>query len=169
MFAGHELAEDAATVASLARDISEVLNELELQYQVKPDLRVVYHATCSLQFGQRIRYLPKKLLKTAGFSVLEPKDANLCCGSAATYHLLQPEISTQLQQRKVHALEQTHADVIVAGNIGCMAHIGQATRLPVVHTVELLDWCTGGDLPPLLQAQALSPEFNNEGQIADRV
>ena len=140
MFKNHELAEAAATIAGLAKDISEILSELELQVTQKPGLRVVYHATCSLQFGQRIRYLPKKLLKAAGFTVLEPKNSHVCCGAAATYHLLQPELSGELLQRKVQSLEDEKPDAVVAGNIGCMSHIGSATTLPVVHTVELLDW-----------------------------
>ena len=150
MFKNHELAEAAATIAGLAKDISEILSELELQVTQKPGLRVVYHATCSLQFGQRIRYLPKKLLKAAGFTVLEPKNSHVCCGAAATYHLLQPELSGELLQRKVQSLEDEKPDAVVAGNIGCMSHIGSATTLPVVHTVELLDWATGGDIPRAL-------------------
>jgi glycolate oxidase iron-sulfur subunit len=156
MFKDHELADDAATISGLTKDISEILSDIDLRYIQQPDLRVVYHATCSLQFGQRIRYVPKKLLKAAGFTVLEPKDAHVCCGAAATYHLLQPEISGQLQQLKVSALEDEKPDAIVAGNIGCMTHIGSATDLPVVHTVELLDWATGGLVPRALQGRVSS-------------
>jgi glycolate oxidase iron-sulfur subunit len=111
---------------------------------------VAYHATCSLQFGQRIRYTPKKLLKKAGFTVLESRDAHWCCGSAGTYKLLQPRLSEQLRERKIKALEATAPDVIAAGNIGCMMQIGSGTDVPVLHTVELLDWVTGGPLPPAL-------------------
>jgi len=84
--------------------------------------------------------------------VLEPKDSHLCCGSAGTYNLMQPEISGQLKDRKVQTLEALTPDIIAAGNIGCMMQIGNATEVPIVHTVELLDWATGGPQPPALRA-----------------
>jgi glycolate oxidase iron-sulfur subunit len=119
-----------------------------------PPLRVAYHAACSLQHGQQIKTLPKDLLARAGFTVLEPADAHLCCGSAGTYNLLQPAISGALKQRKVATLEAVRPQVIAAGNIGCMMQIGSGTDVPVVHTVELLDWATGGPVPPAV-AQVL--------------
>ncbi|MCW8962154.1 MAG: glycolate oxidase subunit GlcF [Gammaproteobacteria bacterium] len=156
-FRNDELAEKAMTISSLARDLSEVLADIKMDYKLKPDLRVAYHATCSLQFGQRIRFGPKKLLKSAGFTVLEPRDSHVCCGSAGTYNLLQPEISGQLRERKVNTLEAVRPDAIAAGNIGCMVQIGHGTDIPVVHTVELLDWVTGGPVPPkLLEAVRVS-------------
>jgi glycolate oxidase iron-sulfur subunit len=103
-----------------------------------------------LQHGQQIKTFPKDLLKRAGFTVLEPKDSHLCCGSAGTYNLMQPEISKQLKDRKVQTLEALTPDIIAAGNIGCMMQIGSATQTPIVHTVELLDWATGGPKPPAL-------------------
>jgi len=151
MFQNEELAEEAAIISALTKDISEVLSDINLNYTVRPDLRVAYHATCSLQFGQRIRFTPKKLLKAAGFSVLEPRESHTCCGSAGTYNLLQPEISNQLKDNKVKALELEAPDVIAAGNIGCMKQIGSGTEIPVVHTVELLDWATGGPMPHALK------------------
>jgi glycolate oxidase iron-sulfur subunit len=113
-------------------------------------LRVAYHAACSLQHGQQIKTHPKTLLKAAGFEVVEPVDAHLCCGSAGTYNLMQPEIADQLKARKVRTLEATTPQVIAAGNIGCMVQIGGGTDIPVVHTAELLDWATGGPKPPAL-------------------
>ena len=151
MFRNENLADDAATISSLARDISEVLTDLELVFRFKPDLRIAYHATCSLQFGQRIRYTPKKLLKAAGFTLIEPRDSHTCCGFAGTYSLIQPEISAQLKARKVKTLETGSPDAIAAGNIGCMLQIGSGTDVPVVHTVELLDWVTGGPIPRVLE------------------
>jgi glycolate oxidase iron-sulfur subunit len=114
------------------------------------DLTVAYHAACSLQHGQQIKTQPKTLLKRAGFRVVEPADSHLCCGSAGTYNLMQPEISAQLKERKVKTLEARSPDVIAAGNIGCMMQIGSGTDVPVVHTVELLDWATGGPRPQAL-------------------
>lgn len=150
MFRNGALAEPANKISSLAKDISELLTDMELQFKVMPKMRIAYHATCSLQFGQRIRYTPLKLLKAAGFTVLEPRDAHSCCGFAGTYGLVQPEISGQLKANKVAALEQLKPDVIATGNIGCMIQIGSATAVPVVHTVELLDWVTGGAQPRAL-------------------
>jgi glycolate oxidase iron-sulfur subunit len=150
MFRNAPLAEDAATVAGLARDISEVLTRVGLPPGAPKGLRVAYHAACSLQHGQQIRSAPKDLLKRVGFEVVEPADSHLCCGSAGTYNLLQPEISADLKRRKVATLEAKAPQVIAAGNIGCMMQIGSGTALPVVHTVELLDWATGGPQPRAL-------------------
>ena len=147
MFRTDALAEDAATVASLAKDISELLATLGLPEGAPKGLRVAYHAACSLQHGQQITSAPKDLLKRAGFEVVEPADSHLCCGSAGTYNLLQPEISAELKRRKVRTLEAKTPQVIAAGNIGCMMQIGSGTAIPVVHTVELLDWATGGPQP----------------------
>jgi glycolate oxidase iron-sulfur subunit len=144
------LAADAATVAGLARDVSEVLDRLAPQGRAPEALRVAYHAACSLQHGQQIKDTPKALLKRAGFEVVEPADSHLCCGSAGTYNLLQPEIAGELKRRKVATLEAKAPDLIAAGNIGCMMQIGSATAVPVVHTVELLDWANGGPRPRAL-------------------
>jgi glycolate oxidase iron-sulfur subunit len=150
MFEGTALAADAAVVAGLARDVTEVLSGLGLAPGGAEPLRVAYHAACSLQHGQQVREPPKALLRAAGFEVVEPRDAHLCCGSAGTYNLMQPAISGELRDRKVATLEERAPQVIAAGNIGCMVQIGMATRVPVVHTVELLDWATGGPRPPAL-------------------
>ncbi|MES9973800.1 MAG: heterodisulfide reductase-related iron-sulfur binding cluster [Candidatus Thiodiazotropha sp.] len=147
MFRNDPLAQQAATIAGLAKDVTEVLSEIELNYLIKPGLRISYHATCSLQFGQRIRFTPRKLLKSAGFTVLEPRDSHTCCGAAGTYNLLQPEISRQLKESKLKELETGSPAAIAAGNVGCMVHLASSTGIPVVHTVELLDWVTGGPVP----------------------
>lgn len=148
---GHLLGgEDAARVAGLALDISELLTKIGLPTGAAMEVRVAYHAACSLQHGQQIRSAPKDLLKRAGFTVVEPADSHMCCGSAGTYNLLQPEISHELKTRKVQNLEATAPDVIAAGNIGCMVQIGSGSGLPVVHMVELLDWATGGPKPRAL-------------------
>ncbi|OOY27495.1 2-hydroxy-acid oxidase [Thioclava sp. L04-15] len=149
MFRNDPLAEDAAKVAGLACDISEFLVKIGLP-EGKGGMRVAYHAACSLQHGQQVKSAPKDLLKRAGYEVVEPADSHLCCGSAGTYNLLQPEISEELKRRKVATLEAKQPEVIAAGNIGCMVQIGGGTDVPVVHTVELLDWATGGPKPPAL-------------------
>ena len=153
MFRNDPLAAEAARVSEIAMDISEFLMTLDLPEGADKGLCVAYHAACSLQHGQKIKTHPKTLLKRAGFTVAEPADSHLCCGSAGTYNLMQPEISGQLKARKVTTLEAVSPDVIAAGNIGCMMQIGSGTGVPVVHTVELLDWATGGPTPP-----ALAPE-----------
>lgn len=148
MFAGDPLEADAVQVAGLARDVTELLAELGLGKADRAEpLRVGYHAACSLQHGQKVTDIPKALLQDAGFQVAAPKDAHLCCGSAGTYNLLQPEISGELKTRKVATLEATRPQVIAAGNLGCMVQIGSGTGIPVLHTVQLLDWATGGPRP----------------------
>lgn len=150
MFRNDPLAGEAAAVAGIAMDVSEVLMKLDLPQGADRGLRVAYHAACSLQHGQQIKTHPKSLLKRAGFTVVEPADSHLCCGSAGTYNLMQPAISKELKARKIATLEAKAPDVIAAGNIGCMMQIGSGTGVPVVHTVELLDWATGGPKPPAL-------------------
>ncbi len=150
MLRNDALAGDAARVSDLAVDITELLERIGLPEGAPQDLRVAYHSACSLQHGQKVTQAPKALLRRAGFEVVEPADAHLCCGSAGTYNLMQPEISKQLKDRKVRTLEAKKPDVIAAGNIGCMMQIGSGTDVPIVHTVELLDWATGGPKPPSL-------------------
>ncbi len=152
LFANDPLQHQAVEVARLARDITEYLAEIGLPQASAPNLRVAYHAACSLQHGQKLKSAPKDLLKQAGFSVVEPVDAHLCCGSAGTYNLLQPQIAAELGRRKVALILAKAPQVIAAGNIGCMTQIGAGTDIPVVHTVELLDWATGGPMPPALKA-----------------
>lgn len=150
MFRDDPLATEAAQVAGLACDVTEFLARAGLPAGASKGLRVAYHAACSLQHGQQVKTAPKDLLRAAGFEVVEPPDSHLCCGSAGTYNLLQPGISAELKRRKVATLEATAPQVIAAGNIGCMLQIGSGTGLPVVHTVELLDWATGGPCPRAL-------------------
>ncbi|GHC26134.1 glycolate oxidase iron-sulfur subunit [Gemmobacter caeni] len=155
MFRNDPLAGDAAAVSAMALDISELLARLGLPEGAPKGLRVAYHAACSLQHGQQVKTAPKDLLKRVGFEVVEPADSHLCCGSAGTYNLLQPELSAELKRRKVATLEAKAPQIIAAGNIGCMMQIGSGTGVPVVHTVELLDWATGGPVPRALASGGL--------------
>jgi glycolate oxidase iron-sulfur subunit len=141
-------ADKAARVSALAKDISEYLETVDLGAPEAGDRpTVAYHAACSLQHGQQIRTAPKTLLARAGFAVSEVGEGHLCCGSAGTYNMLQPEIAKRLRDRKVANVEATGAAIVAAGNIGCITQIGSGTDLPVVHTVELLDWAYGGPRP----------------------
>ena len=144
-------AEKARTIASLARDVTEFVAQLGLQPATIPTgQRVAYHAACSLQHGQAVRREPKALLSQAGFAVLDVPEGHLCCGSAGTYNLLQPDIARRLRDRKAANIATTAPDIVAAGNIGCITQIAKATGTPVVHTVELLDWATGGPRPAAL-------------------
>ena len=143
----HE-AEAAARVSERARDITEVIAELGLQPSgAIPPLRVAYHSACSLQHGQRLDRAPRALLAAAGFAVAEVPEGHLCCGSAGTYNLLQPELAAALRERKLANIALTRADLVATGNIGCITQLGGDAPLPVVHTVQLLDWATGGPSP----------------------
>ena len=145
-------AERAARVSSLAKDIAEYLAGLPLEADGgTPSLVVAYHSACSLQHGQRITRQPKELLTKLGFKVRDVPDGHLCCGSAGTYNILQPNIARRLRERKVGTIERMRPDVIAAGNIGCITQIAAGTELPAVHTVELIDWATGGSRPPTLR------------------
>jgi glycolate oxidase iron-sulfur subunit len=145
-------AERAAKVSTLARDITEYLAGLPLESaRGAGGLVVAYHAACSLQHGQRIIRQPKDLLAKLGFVVKDVPDGHLCCGSAGTYNIMQPDIARRLRERKVGTIERLRPDVIAAGNIGCITQIAAGTSVPTVHTVELIDWASGGPCPSALQ------------------
>ncbi len=154
---GHILAADAdwaapaRRIAELAVDVTELVQRLDLPApQQAQSLKVAYHAACSLQHGQKITALPKQLLEQAGFQVMDVPEGHLCCGSAGTYNLLQPELAGRLLERKAGHIESLTPDLLAAGNIGCMVQLRSGLDLPVVHTVELLDWATGGPKPAAL-------------------
>ncbi|UGX95079.1 glycolate oxidase subunit GlcF [Bradyrhizobium barranii subsp. barranii] len=143
-------AADAAQVSTLAKDITEFVAGLELATTTRQDnIVVAYHSACSLQHGQKITGLPKELLSKNGFVVKDVPESHLCCGSAGTYNILQPELAGRLRDRKVANIASVKPDMIAAGNIGCMVQIAGGTSVPVVHTIELLDWATGGSRPAL--------------------
>ena len=127
------------------------------------DLVVAYHSACSMQHGQQIREEPKRLLKQAGFTVKDVPEGHICCGSAGTYNILQPELAGALRARKVANIERVRPDVIATGNIGCMTQIARGTAIPIVHTVELLDWATGGPVPAVLTSTTSSSDRPQRG------
>jgi glycolate oxidase iron-sulfur subunit len=145
----------AARVSSLAKDITEYVAGLDVAWpQQRSDIVVAYHSACSLQHGQKITQLPKELLSKSGFVVKDVPESHLCCGSAGTYNILQPDIARRLRERKIANIASVKPDIISAGNIGCMIQIGSIRNvdgsfIPVVHTIELLDWMTGGPRPEL--------------------
>jgi glycolate oxidase iron-sulfur subunit len=144
----------AARISSLTKDICEYLAKLDvLPRRDSGGLVVAYHAACSLQHGQKITREPKEVLSNVGFKVSDVPEGHLCCGSAGTYNILQPEIAKRLRERKVGNIEKVKPDVVAAGNIGCITQIAAGTSIPVVHTIELIDWATGGRVPPALQAR----------------
>jgi glycolate oxidase iron-sulfur subunit len=144
-------AEKATRIAALARDVTEVVETLGLRSR-SPEVaamrrRVAYHSACSMQHGQRIHGGPKALLTAAGFETLDVPEGHLCCGSAGTYNLLQPQIAGRLRERKLGNIAKTGSDFVATGNIGCITQLASGCAVPVVHTVELLDWATGGPVP----------------------
>jgi glycolate oxidase iron-sulfur subunit len=147
-------AEKAAAISALAMDISEYLAALKLPRAASGNgIVVAYHSACSLQHGQKITHEPKELLSKCGFVVKDVPEGHLCCGSAGTYNILQPRLATKLRDRKIANIELLRPDVIAAGNIGCITQIATGTGIPVMHTVELIDWATGGPAPEGLRTE----------------
>jgi glycolate oxidase iron-sulfur subunit len=150
-----QLAEMAATVAACTRDVTEIMVELGL-----PDagpasgITVAYHSACSMQHGQMLNQQPRALLAQAGYDVKEIPEGHLCCGSAGTYNLLQPEIANRLRARKLANVARVKARVVATGNIGCISQLRVGAEIPIVHTVELLDWATGGPMPAAIQKKS---------------
>ncbi|MGF6769984.1 glycolate oxidase iron-sulfur subunit [Paraburkholderia sp. GAS199] len=157
-----EWQDKAARVSALAKDITEFMTTLGLQTPQTPPasqpLRVAYHAACSMQHGQHIVKQPIELLQRAGFEVVQPADSFMCCGSAGVYNILQPELASELKARKIHNIRATRADVAASGNIGCMTQLADEAGMPFVHTVELLDWATGGPIPSAMREAAVEAQ-----------
>ena len=152
-------AEKAARISALARDVSEVAAALGIERRTEEGqgLRVAYHSACSLQHGQGLHRQPRELLVAAGFDAVDVPEAHLCCGSAGTYNLLQPELAAALRDRKLANIASTGAVAIAAGNVGCITQLAAGAAVPVVHPVELLDWASGGPIPPALSGGAPAP------------
>ena len=148
-------AEAAAKIAGMTRDVTEFLAAYDMGPPKRwSSLRVAYHSACSMQHGQRITEEPKQLLRNAGFSVVDVPEGHLCCGSAGTYNIMQPEIARELRDRKAANIRSVRPDIVATGNIGCIAQLGPAMDMPVAHTIELLDWAYGGPVPRGLQMLA---------------
>jgi glycolate oxidase iron-sulfur subunit len=148
-------AASAKTVSGLARDVSEYINKINsLKTVTRPRMVVAYHGACSLQHGQKISREPKEVLSKSGFVVKDVPDGHLCCGSAGTYNMLQPQLARALRDRKVANIAKVAPDVIAAGNVGCITQIAAGTDIPVVHPIELIDWATGGPVPGALRRPA---------------
>jgi glycolate oxidase iron-sulfur subunit len=146
-------AQKAARISALAKDVTEFLVELGFAPATAPSGQVVaYHSACSMQHGQSIKEEPRMLLKAAGFTVKDVPEGHICCGSAGTYNILQPEIAGRLRERKAANIARTSPDLVATGNIGCIAQLRGALGVPIVHTVELLDWATGGPEPAAIAA-----------------
>ncbi|RTL61461.1 MAG: glycolate oxidase iron-sulfur subunit [Pseudonocardiaceae bacterium] len=144
-------ADRAAKVSAITKDVTEFLIELgPLDFVERPKLTVAYHSACSMQHGQQIRDEPKSLLRAAGFDVKDIPESHICCGSAGTYNVLQPQIASQLRDRKITNIAKVNPQVIATGNVGCAVQLESGADIPVVHTVELLDWATGGPVPDAL-------------------
>jgi len=150
----------AAKVSSLARDISEYLRELP-HLPAQPRAKVIaYHSACSLQHGQKITDAPKRLLQEAGFTVRDIPEGHICCGSAGTYNIMQPFFARRLRARKIANIEKVRPDIVAAGNIGCLTQLAAGMNVPVVHTVELLEWAYGGPAPAGIVPSKLQPTGN---------
>jgi glycolate oxidase iron-sulfur subunit len=144
-----ELRKKAKHISELAKDITEYLGKnIKLNFvPQEKKYKIAYHSACSMQHGQKVHVQPINLLKQSGNDILEVPDGHLCCGSAGTYNLLQGTMAKELLKRKVENINKIEPDFISAGNIGCITQIATGTQTPIVHTVELLDWFTGGNKP----------------------
>ena len=144
-----------AQISALTRDVTEFVEGYDLGAPKRwSSLRIAYHSACSLQHGQQVTDPPKALLKKAGFSVVDVPEGHICCGSAGTYNILQPEMAQRLKERKAANIKQVKPDIVAAGNIGCITQLAGALDVPIAHTVELLDWAYGGPVPVGLQGLA---------------
>ena len=145
------MAEKAARLSALAKDVTEYLSTLEWAPAIEPNLTISYHSACSMQHGQKITELPKTLLRKAGFAVKDVPEGHICCGSAGVYNIMQPELARRLRDRKLGNIGRLKVQAVAAGNIGCITQLASAAETPVVHTIELLDWACGGPAPAGLE------------------
>jgi glycolate oxidase iron-sulfur subunit len=152
-------------IAGMCYDISEFINKnIMLEYVSRPHLKVAYHPACSLAHGQRVTEAPKEILSEAGFLLIDIPESHLCCGSAGTYNMLQPELANRLRDRKITNIDKVTPELIAAGNIGCITQIAAGTPIPVVHPIELIDWATGGSAPKALERTRWSDAIGDSSE-----
>ena len=144
-----DLKKKAKIISSLAKDVTEYLGKnIKLNFVEKDKkFKIAYHSACSMQHGQKLHNQPMNLLKKTGNEIVEIPDGHLCCGSAGTYNLLQGEMASELLVRKVSNIDKVKPDFISTGNIGCITQISSGTKIPILHTIEILNWYTGGEKP----------------------
>jgi len=144
-----DLRKKAKIISSLAKDVTEYLGKnIKLNFVEKDKkFKIAYHSACSMQHGQKLHSQPINLLKKTGNEIVEIPDGHLCCGSAGTYNLLQGEMASELLVRKVSNIDKVKPDFISTGNIGCITQISSGTKIPILHTIEILNWYTGGEKP----------------------
>ena len=149
-----ELKKKAKKISELTKDISEFLDKnIKLDFKKTEKIyKIAYHSPCSMQHGQKVHQQPINLIKKTGNEVLNIPDGHLCCGSAGTYNILQQKIAKTLLQNKIDNIKKIQPDFISTGNIGCMTQISSGTKIPIVHTVEVIDWLTGGPKPNRLSS-----------------
>jgi glycolate oxidase iron-sulfur subunit len=147
-----ELKKKAKKISELTKDISEFLDKnIKLNFKESDKTyKIAYHSPCSMQHGQKVHQQPIDLIKRTGNEVLNIPEGHLCCGSAGTYNILQQKIASQLLKNKINNIEKVSPDFISTGNVGCMTQIASGTNIPIVHTVEVIDWLTGGPKPTKL-------------------
>ncbi len=160
-----DYAAPAKKIASMCQDISEFIKEnIALEYVSRPSLKVAYHPACSLAHGQQVTQAPKEMLSEAGFLLIDIPESHLCCGSAGTYNMLQPELANRLRDRKIANIDKVRPELVAAGNIGCITHIAAGTPIPVVHPIELIDWATGGSAPRALERTRWSDAIGDSSE-----
>jgi len=147
---------EAKKISELTKDISEYLDEnVKLNFIKKTEgnkeYKIAYHSACSMQHGQKIHNTPINLIKKTGNQVFDIPEGHLCCGSAGTYNLLQSDIATKLLENKISNIKKVNPEFISTGNIGCITQISRGTKIPILHTVEIIDWYTGGPKPDVLK------------------
>jgi glycolate oxidase iron-sulfur subunit len=150
-----EFKKKAKKISELSKDITEYLEDnvkLNFISMKKSDkkYKIAYHSACSMQHGQKVHEQPINLIKKTGNEVIEIPEGHICCGSAGTYNLLQSDIASDLLKGKIKNIEKIKPEIISTGNVGCITQISTGTNIPILHTIEIIDWYTGGPKPKIL-------------------
>ena len=153
-----DLKKKAKKISELTKDISEYLDQnVKLNFiknknkENNRGYKIAYHSACSMQHGQKIHDIPMNLIKKTGNKVFDIPEGHFCCGSAGTYNLLQNDIAKKLLKNKILNIDKINPEFIATGNIGCITQISNGTKIPILHTVEVIDWYTGGPKPKILR------------------